>query len=405
MTEQPARICILGGGFGGLYTALALSRLPWNKSERPSMVLVDQRDRFVFSPLLYELVTGELQTWEIAPPFEEVLAGSGVRFHQATVGSMNLDQRQVYLTDGTTMPYDYLVLALGGETPMDIVPGAAEYALPFREIADAYRLEEALRRVEESAADKIRVVIVGAGYSGVELACKLADRLGDRGRIRLVDREEDILLTSTDFNRQAARKALEARKIWIDLETKVESVGPDSISLEYRGQVDPIPAEIVLWTVGTRVAPQIQDLPLKKNARGQVVVEPTLQVTAYPEVFALGDLADSKDAEGQQVPATAQSAFQQADFVAWNIWASVTGDRPLLPFRYQHLGEIMTLGKDNATFTGMGLRLEGNLAHVARRLAYLYRMPSLDHQIRVGLNWMGQPLRDWLTPPAANSGS
>lgn len=72
MTQQPARICILGGGFGGLYTALRLSQLPWEKSERPEIVLVEQSDRFLFSPLLYELLTGELQTWEIAPPFEEL---------------------------------------------------------------------------------------------------------------------------------------------------------------------------------------------------------------------------------------------------------------------------------------------------------------------------------------------
>jgi NADH dehydrogenase FAD-containing subunit len=77
-----------------------------------------------------------------------------------------------------------------------------------------------------------------------------------------------------------------------------------------------------------------------------------------PEIFALGDLADCQDAEGQQVPNTAQAAFQQADYTAWNIWASLTG-RPLLPFRYQHLGEMMTLGTDNATFTGLGIKLDG----------------------------------------------
>ena len=95
---------------------------------------------------------------------------------------------------------------------------------------------------------------------------------------------------------------------------------------------------------------------------------------------------------------TAQVAIQQADYVAWNIWASLS-DRPLLPFRYNHLGEMMTLGTDNATLTGLGIKLDGLSAHVARRLAYLYRMPTLDHQIRVGLNWIGQPLRELLASP------
>ncbi|MBD2078002.1 NAD(P)/FAD-dependent oxidoreductase [Phormidium sp. FACHB-592] len=393
MTQQPARICILGGGFGGLYTALRLSQLPWTKQEKLEIILVDRSDRFLFSPLLYELMTGELQTWEIAPPFEELLAGTGVRFHQGNVTGIDLSAKYVQLQEGHALPYDRLVVSLGGETPLDLVAGSAEHALPFRSIADAYRLEERLRQLEESEADKLRVAIVGAGYAGVELACKLADRLGSRGRIRLVEQTDLILRTSPDFNRTAATKALDARNVWIDLETSVEAISADNISLLYKGNVDTIPVDLVLWTVGTRVAEVINALPLKKNVRGQVVVSSTLQAIDYPDVFALGDLVDCKDADGQQVPSTAQAAFQQSEYVGWNLWASLT-ERPLLPFRYQHLGEMMALGIDNATLTGFGLKLDGSLAYVARRLAYLYRMPTLEHQVRVGLNWIAQPLRD-----------
>lgn len=391
------RICILGGGFGGLYTALALDRLPWKLQDRPEIVLVDQRDRFVFLPLLYEIVSGELESWEVAPPYTELLAGTNIRFHQAEVSHIGIDPAEVQLVDDSTLAYDYLVLALGGKTPLDIVPGAETYAIPFHDIAHAYRLEEALRELEQSPADKIRVAIAGAGYSGVELACKIADRLGKRGRVRLIDLCDDILLTAPEFNRDAARKALSDRGVWLDLETAVTEVGDNTISLKYRDQIDTIPAEIVIWTVGTRVADQVRSLPIPKNQRDQVRVEPTLQVIDHPNIFALGDLADCKDAEGQQVPTTAQAAFQQADYTAWNLWALITGDRPLLPFRYQHLGEMMALGMDNATLTGLGLKLDGTAAYVARRLAYLYRMPTLGHQLRVGLNWIGQPLRSLLS--------
>ena len=391
MTEQRTRICILGGGFGGLYTALRLSQLPWTKPEKPEIVLVDRSDRFLFSPLLYELMTGELQTWEIAPPFEELLAGTGVRFHQATVANIDLEAQRVQLQDGVDLTYDRLVLALGGETPLNQVTGAAEYALPFRTVADAHRLEERLRVLEESDAEKIRVAIVGGGYSGVELACKLADRLGDRGRLRLVELSDQLLRTSPEFNRTSATKALQDRSVWLDLETAIEEITADTISLKYKNIVDTIPVDIVMWTVGTRVAEVINALPLKKSDRGKLVLTNTLQVVDQPNVFALGDLADCKDVEGQQVPPTAQAAFQQADYLGWNLWASLTG-RPVLPFRYQYLGEMMTLGTDNATLTGMGIKLDGSLAVVARRLAYLYRMPTLDHQLRVGFNWMAQPL-------------
>ena len=396
MTQPTSKICILGGGFGGLYTALRLSQLPWEKGEKPEIVLVDQGDRFIFLPLLYELLTGEMQTWEIAPPFEELLQGTGVRFYQGVVSGIDTEQKRVQLQDGPEIPYDRLVLALGGETPLDMVPGAASYAYPFRNLTDAYRLEERLRILEESHADKIRVAIVGAGYSGVELACKLADRLGERGRLRLIEIGDQILRTSPEFNREAATKALEAKQVFLDLETKVESIGEDTISLEYKTQVDTIPVDLVIWTVGTRVATVVRTLDLKQNQRCQITTTPTLQVLEHPEIFALGDLADCRDAEGQQVPATAQVAFQQADYTAWNIWASLT-NRPLLSFRYQQLGEMMALGKDNATLTGLGVKLDGPLAYVARRLAYLYRMPSLDHQLKVGFNWLVRPIIDKLS--------
>jgi NADH:ubiquinone reductase (non-electrogenic) len=396
MTEPVRRICILGGGFGGLYTALRLNSLPWNASEPVEIVLVDQRDRFVFAPLLYELVTGELATWEIAPPFSELLDGTRIRFIQSSAESADLVAQQVQLQTGETLTYDHLVLALGGETPMDVVPGAADYAIPFRTVDDAHRLQDRFRELETSEAEKIRVAIVGGGYSGVELACKVADRLGDRGRVRLVERADDILLTSAEFNRNAAREALSQRGIWLDLETTVEAITANSLTLKFRDQLDELPVDIVLWTVGTRVVPFLDALDLPRNERHQIQVESTLQVIDHPDIFALGDLADCKDAAGQQVPNTAQAALQAADYVGWNLWASLT-NRPLLPFHYQHLGEMMTLGVENATLTGLGLRLEGPLAHVARRLTYLYRMPTVNHQIRVGLNWIQQPIRDLLS--------
>ncbi|MEG4014117.1 MULTISPECIES: NAD(P)/FAD-dependent oxidoreductase [unclassified Microcoleus] len=395
MTQQQPRICILGGGFGGLYTALRLSQLPFSKAEKPEIVLVDRRDRFLFVPLLYELLTGELQTWEIAPPFAELLENTGVRFCQGTVSGIDLDQKRVELRDGPEIPCDRLVLALGGETPLDMVRGAVEYAYSFRTLKDAYSLEERLRFLESSNTDKIRVAIVGAGYSGVELACKLADRLGDKGRIRLVEQSNTILQTSPEFNREAANKALEKRKVWIDLETSVEAIESDTISLVYKGQLDVLPVDIVLWTVGTQVSQAVRSLPLKQNRRGQLTVNPTMQIIDHPDIFALGDLAECHDATGQKVPGTAQTAFQQADYTAWNIWASLTG-RPLLPFRYQPLGEMMTLGIDNATLAGLGIKLDGQLAHIARRLAYLYRMPTFDHQLKVGFNWISKPIQDLL---------
>ncbi|MGB7416441.1 MAG: NAD(P)/FAD-dependent oxidoreductase [Thermosynechococcaceae cyanobacterium] len=389
MTQTPQKICILGGGFGGLFTALRLSQL-WS-TPQPEITLVDHNDHFLFTPFLYELVTDELQSWEIAPPFTELLANTNVQFVQGDVERIDLATSTVKLTQGEVLSCDRIVLALGGETPKDQVPGAAEHAFAFRTIADAYALESRLRQLEASDMEKIRVAIVGAGPSGVELACKLADRLGERGRLRLIDRGEQILDSADSGNREAAQKALEKRGIWLDLETNIKDVGADQISLDFKAQVDTIPVELVLWTVGNAVAQPIQALSIPRNDQGQIVIESTLQVSEYPHVYALGDLADCRDATGKKISSTAQAALQQADCVAWNVWASVT-NRPLLNFEYNHLGEMLTLGRDTAALSGFGLQLDGPLAYVARRLIYLYRMPTLEHQLKVGLNWLFKPL-------------
>ncbi|NEQ55297.1 MAG: FAD-dependent oxidoreductase, partial [Leptolyngbya sp. SIO3F4] len=290
----------------------------------------------------------------------------------------------------------WLVLALGGETPMDMAPGVQENAISFRTLNDAYTLKERLRTLERSNIDKIRVAVVGGGYSGVELACKIAERLGERGRVRIVERGTAILQNSPAFNQKAAQDALTDKGIWIDYETAVTEIGVDTISLRYKDQTDVLPVELVLWTVGNRVNPLIKSLPFEKNERQQLKIEPTLNVLNQEHVFALGDLSEGKDIDGNTVPTTAQAALQQADYTAWNIWASLTG-RPTIPFRYQHLGEMMTLGNDTATLTGLGIKLDGTAAHIIRRLTYLYRMPTFEHQLRVGLNWISQPLRGLLS--------
>ena len=391
-----SRICIVGGGFGGLYTALRLSEFPWASEQKPEITLIDKSDRFLFSPLLYELVTEEMQSWEIAPPFAELLANTGIIFHQGCVTNIDIEAKQVSIDDRTTVDYDKLVLAAGGKTPVDIVPGAKEYALPFHSLSDAYQLQEKLRLLESANPDKIRVAVVGGGYSGVELACKLADRLGEKGRIRIIDRGDEILKDTTEFNRKTAIAALESHQIWQDLETDVARVESDSISLTYKGQTDTIPVDLVMWTVGNQVTGLVKELPLAKNDRELLKIEPTLLVQGRDDIYALGDVADCYDRDGRPLPATAQVAFQQSDYCAWNLWAAST-NRPLLSFRYQPLGEMMTLGMDNATINGLGLKLDGPMAYVARRLIYLYRLPTLKHQLTVGLNWITQPIVELLS--------
>ena len=391
MAELAKKICILGGGFGGLYTALRLNELSWQEGEKPEITLVDKSDRFLFSPLLYELITEEMQTWEIAPPYSELLADTEIKFIQDQVTNIDISTQQVTLAHHSPLEYDRLVIGLGGLTPINIVKGAKEYAIPFRTLEDAYQLKNKLRNLENSDQDKIRVVIVGGGYSGVELAVKIADRLGNRGKIRIVDRGEQILGQSPQFNQKKAQEALTARQIWLDLETEVEEITKDTVSLAYKGKVDQIPVDIVLWTVGTTGIKLVDKLSLPQNKQGKLVINEMLQVENHPEIFALGDLVECYDDDGKLLPANAQVAFQQADYCAWNVWASLE-NKPLLPFKFQPLGEMLALGVDDATLSGLGLNLDGNIAYLTRRLIYLYRLPTLKHKLSVGLNWLLSPL-------------
>ncbi len=385
--KTPIRICILGGGFGGLYTALSLRRFPLLQSENYQITLIEQRDRFLFSPLLYELVTGELQAWEIAPSYEQLLGSTNIQFYQQTIQGVDLATRQVTLSDSECLTYDYLVLAVGGETQLTSVPGATDYAYPFRSLADAERLQKQLQLLEASQKKQIRVAIVGGGPSGVELAGKLADRLQARGRVLLLERGTTILKNFSVPMQAAVYRTLKARRVRVDLETNITAIGPHQIALVQQGQVNTLAVDLVLWTAGTQPIEWVRTLACQHNSQGRLLTRPTLQLADYPEVFALGDLAEIQNPQGRSVPATAQAAYQQADCAAHNLWATVTG-RPLRRFRYLHLGDMLTLGTKTAVVSSFGLQIEGPLACVIRRLVYLQRLPTLRHRLHVVRHWL-----------------
>ena len=391
MIATPPQICILGGGFSGLYTALHLSCYRWPQSAPPQITLVDQSDHFLFTPLLYELLTDELKSWQIAPKFEQLLADKGIHFCQAIIQGVDFPNRQVLLQGGRALAYDRLVLAGGKGNSLEVVPGAATYAYPFRTLADADRLQEQLRLLAASDRKFIRIAIAGGGASGVELACKLADRLKHQGRIRLIEQGGQILKDFRISSQKAAQRALARHRIRVDLNTSIEAVGADQLILSYAGQVETVPVDLVLWTVGTRARTWVSRLACPHDERGQLLVRSTLQVIGYPEVWALGDLASIQEAQGQAVPLTAQAAFQQAKVASRNLWASLTG-RCLLAFHYQHLGEMLTLGSKNAAISSYGLHLEGSLAAVIRHWVYFLKMPTLRHRLQVAAYWLVKPV-------------
>ncbi|KAG8383880.1 hypothetical protein BUALT_Bualt04G0060200 [Buddleja alternifolia] len=435
------RVCILGGGFGGLYTALRLESLEWPDGKKPQVVLVDRSERFVFKPLLYELLSGEVDKWEIAPRFSDLLSNTAVQFLKDRVQflhpsdhlgmdvvSVSASAGVVHLESGLLIEYDWLVLALGAETTLDGVPGAIEYALPFTTFEDAQRVNEKLRALERKYFGKdsqIRVAVVGCGYSGVELAATISERLQDRGLVQAINVGKAILPNAPPGNRESALKVLSSRNVQLLLGyfvryirrdgefgishelTDVESV-PDGTEAHNQNrlvlelqptekgmQSQVIEADLVLWTVGSKpLLPELElsnkpsNIPL--NGRGQAETDETLRVKGHPRIFAVGDSSAVSDRNGKLLPGTAQVAFQQADFAGWNLWAAING-RPLLPFRFQNLGEMMSLGRYDAAISPSfieGLTLDGPIGHTARKIAYLIRLPTDEHRLKVGLSWL-----------------
>src|SRR5437879_718071 len=329
------RILILGGGFGGVFTALALGG-------KPDVTLVSDEDHVVFAPMVYEYLSGEVQAWHIAPDYKELLDES-VHFIKGAVAAIDLDRREVTIEGRPEkLSYDVLALAVGGVTNYWGVEGAAEFTLPFRKLAHANalrrRMTKALDHVQPDAAPQdarnaMTFAVVGGGASGVELATKMADLLQDAFRRRALRGEPRVLVIEMtdhvvpgmgDEIRKFVEQALFESRVEVHTQTRVARVTAGTITLEHNSARTEIETARVVWTAGVRMNPLVEKLAVEKNQRGLIVVEPTLQVRNHAEVFALGDIAFYKDV-GPTLGGTVPLALQEAHLLGRNIRALIAG--------------------------------------------------------------------------------
>jgi NADH dehydrogenase len=393
---ERARIVVVGGGFGGLFTALKLGGAG-------DVTLISNEDHFLHSPLLYEYLSGEVEAWHIAPRYSELL-DEKTRLVQGAVASVDFEAREVEVAGRVRrVPYDYLVLAVGGVTNFWGVEGAERHAMPFRKIrhADALRqrMIEALDRIQPDAAPQdarraATFVVVGAGASGVELSTKMSDLLSDAFRRRglrgephlvIVEMGKEVVPGMDAEIRRVVEEALYERRIEVHTETRVVSVGADGVTVEHAGRREEIKASGVVWTAGVRVNPLIEKLGVERDRRGLIVVEPTLQVRGQRDVFALGDIALFTDIP-PSLAGTAQLAFQQSDLVAANVQALIDGGVPQRG-HFKELGEAVSLGTEDAAVLATGRVVTGRLARQARFALYTTRLPTWQHRLKVGAAW------------------
>jgi len=386
MTAAP--VVIVGGGFGGLYTALALAA----RKGHPPILLIEPNERFLFLPLLYELLSGELRSWEIAPRYDALLAGKGVAWLQDRVCRINSNTKTVETQSGRRLNFSRLVIATGAATNSFGIPGVEEHSLGFRTLADVEKLQQLVEQLRQDRRPLQRIAVVGAGASGVELACKLADSLEGAAVVELIERGSNLLPAAKSFNREQAKLALQRKDIRLRCHTEVVAVGSDHLELHGPQGPERLATNGVIWTAGLRFeAPPIEPNPAAK-ANGRLACQADLQVLGHPPLFAIGDIAQLDGVD--PVPTTAQVAFQQADCLAANLLRSLANE-PLEPFHFKDLGEMMSLGKGEAALTGGGFTLAGPAAFQIRRLAYLSRMPGKTHQAKVAAGWLGSAALQW----------
>jgi NADH dehydrogenase len=392
--SQP-RIVILGGGFGGLFTALDLAG-------SGEVILVSEADHFIFTPMLYEYMSGEVEAWHIAPPYDELL-DDNVRFIQSAVSSVDLGSQIVSLKTGEKLEYDVLVLALGGITNYWGIEGPEAFTLPFRKLAHADALRARMVRAldhippEMSPQDVRREVtfaVVGAGASGCELSTKMADLLLDAFKRRALHGEPRVLVLEMgdrvvpgmgDQIRDFVDDALRESHVEVHTRTRVVKVTADELTFEHEGRLESLKTAGVVWTAGVRINPVIEQLEVEKTKRGLLVVKPTLQLSQHFNVFALGDIALYPDAT-PTLAGTAQLAFQQASLAARNIKAFNEG-REMRSKHFEELGEAISLGTERAAVLTGGKAFGGALARQARFALYTSRLPTWHHRLRVGASW------------------
>lgn len=396
MTNKKTHTVIVGGGFGGLFTALDLAGTG-------DVTLISDEDHFLFTPMLYEYFSGEVEEWHIAPNHKELL-DDNVDFIRDEVASIDLDARLVTLKNtARSLSFDVLVVAPGGVTNFAGVPGAAEFSIPFRKIAHAdtlrLRMIDALDHVPpdlppQDTQRALTFAVVGAGASGVELSTKMADLLRDafkrralRGepRVLVIEMGDKLLPGMGGEIREHVEEALRDSHIEVHTLTRVIRVAEKSLTFEHNGAETEIETAAVVWAGGVRVSPLVESLKVEKTNRGLILVNPTLQIPSHANVFAVGDIAFFKDAT-PTLAGTAQLALQEAGLLARNIKAFLSGGE-LETKHFEELGEAVSLGTERAAVLVGGKAFAGPLARQARFALYTSRLPTWHHRLRVGASW------------------
>lgn len=399
-------IVILGGGFGGVYTALHLGKL-LKREPNVDITLINRENYFVFQPMLPEVISGSVGIVDTIVPIRRLCPG--VNLLTRDVEIIDLDAKVITTSPGfwpqpRKLEYDYLLLALGTAMNFAGMPGLAEHGLPFKTLGDAlflrnrllHILEEAdIEEEQERRRTLLTFVVAGGGFSGVEAIAEINDFVREAAKAyRRIDLKEirvvllhsgsRILPELSEDLGNFAQRILERRKVEIRLKTSLAGATGDYVLVKGGER---IPTKTLVSTVPVAPHPLLAALPCRTE-KGRIVTNEFLELPEFPGVWAVGDCAwiiDHKS--GQPCPPTAQHAIRQAKCIAVNIAATIWGTARR-PFTYSSLGTVAALGHHSAVADILGVKVSGYLAWHLWRFVYFMKLPGLDRKLRVATDWL-----------------
>ena len=385
------RVVILGAGFGGLTAARAMAK-------DADVTLVDRHNFQTFLPLLYQVSTAGLAADHVVHPVRGALRKSGVKFRMGSPLSVDHKNKTVKLDSSEVLEFDHLVVALGSSTADFGVPGVAEYGLGMKSVHEAINIRAAvMRRFEDLCRfeddTRLSIAVVGGGPTGVEMAGALAElkrgplkndmaHAAEHIDIYLIEAGPRILPMFSEKLSARAESDLRKLGVIVRTNTSVREVQSRKIIVK---EGDPIPAEITVWAAGVKGEPtaELLNLPIVGS---RIDVEESLRVNHYPHIWAIGDIAGAKGADGRFLPMVAPVAMQQARFVAKQIIRAHKGEA-VKAFKYLDKGSMATIGRHKAVVEVKNFRMTGALAWFAWLWLHLFYLLGGRNKVGTMADW------------------
>lgn len=403
MAETEKHILVLGAGFGGL-SFCENFRHPGTR-----IALVDRQNHHLFQPLLYQVATSGLSATDIAQPVRSLVRNRpDISVYLGQAEEIDLEKKRVHFNQAT-LPYDYLVLALGGVTAYFGHPEWAEFAPGLKSLDDAQRIRKdvllAFERaeIELDPAKRRRlmtIVVVGGGPTGVEMAGALAE-LAKRvlrsdfrhidsaaARVILIESGDVVLDHMGQDLGHKAQRSLEKLGVEVRTNVRVDDMRPGWVHLTDGQEIE---AENIIWAAGVGANPLTQQLDVPLDRAGRILVEPDLSLPGHPEAFALGDMVSIQDKHGNPVPGVSPAAMQMGAHAAKLIreelvdGAKQSAQRE--PFSYWDKGSMATIGRSKAVAMIGRLQFSGFPAWFLWLFVHLLFLVDLKNKIIVFIRW------------------